>query len=200
MKEGAEVERGEERAPPVNKTDFLTILHVLREHEVDFIVVGGVGAVLHGAPVSTFDLDVVYSAGESTVSRLLLALERLDARYRVQPERQMRPETSHLAAGGHQLLMTRWGPLDLRGSVGRSRRYEELLPKTVEMDLGQGIKVAVLDLKTMIAVKEEAGGAQFDERDHRSGPNVHYVTAERRQAGCVEDCAALGTLRENRSA
>jgi hypothetical protein len=33
------------------------ILQTLVEHRVEFIVVGGVCAVLHGAPVSTFDLD-----------------------------------------------------------------------------------------------------------------------------------------------
>jgi hypothetical protein len=38
--------------------DFLEILKVLSRHKVDFIIVGGVCAVLHGAPVSTFDLDL----------------------------------------------------------------------------------------------------------------------------------------------
>jgi hypothetical protein len=33
--------------------DFFKILQTLAEHEVDFIVVGGICAVLHGAPVST---------------------------------------------------------------------------------------------------------------------------------------------------
>lgn len=43
------------------KPDFLEILQGLTAHHVDFIVVGGVCAVLHGAPVATFDLDVVHS-------------------------------------------------------------------------------------------------------------------------------------------
>ncbi len=36
--------------------DFLEILRGLLRHEVDFILVGGVAAILEGAPVSTFDL------------------------------------------------------------------------------------------------------------------------------------------------
>jgi len=40
------------------------MLRVLRGHQVDFIVVGGVAAVLQGAPVSTFDVDVVHSREE----------------------------------------------------------------------------------------------------------------------------------------
>ena len=37
-------------------SDFLEILRTLSEYKVDFIVVGGVCAVLHGAPMTTFDL------------------------------------------------------------------------------------------------------------------------------------------------
>jgi hypothetical protein len=40
---------------------------------VDFIVVGGVAAVLRGAPVSTFDLDVVHSTAPENIGRLLAA-------------------------------------------------------------------------------------------------------------------------------
>ncbi len=37
--------------------DFLEILKILSKHKVDFIVVGGVCAAIHGAPVTTFDLE-----------------------------------------------------------------------------------------------------------------------------------------------
>ncbi len=38
--------------------DFVAILETLSANAVDFVVVGGVSAVLNGAPVSTFDLDI----------------------------------------------------------------------------------------------------------------------------------------------
>jgi len=38
---------------------FADILQVLSRRGVDYILVGGIAAVLEGAPVSTFDLDVV---------------------------------------------------------------------------------------------------------------------------------------------
>ncbi len=38
---------------------FLDILGVLSRHDVEFIVVGGVAAVLEGAPVSTFDVGIM---------------------------------------------------------------------------------------------------------------------------------------------
>ena len=40
---------------------FLDLLRVLDRHKVDFIVVGGVAAILEGAPVATFDLDIMHS-------------------------------------------------------------------------------------------------------------------------------------------
>ncbi|MGH9447686.1 MAG: hypothetical protein ACRD3O_18445 [Terriglobia bacterium] len=49
------------------ETDFLAILRVLAEDCVDFIVVGGISAVLQGAPIATFDLDVVHSRTEGNV-------------------------------------------------------------------------------------------------------------------------------------
>jgi hypothetical protein len=33
---------------------------ILAKHEVEFIIVGGMAAVLRGTHVNTFDLDVVY--------------------------------------------------------------------------------------------------------------------------------------------
>ena len=55
--------------------DFLEILGILVEHKADFIVVGGVCAVLHGAPVTTFDLDLVHSRSADNLARLMSALK-----------------------------------------------------------------------------------------------------------------------------
>ena len=100
------------------RIDFLEILKVLRAHDVDCIVVGGVSGVLHGAPITTIDLDVVHSRAPENIDRLLRALEDLEAVARGQGERRLRPNRSHLDSPGHQLLMTKHGPLDLLGAVG----------------------------------------------------------------------------------
>ncbi len=47
----------------IQGTDFIKILKTLKNHEVNFIIIGGISAVLHGAPVTTFDLDIIQSAG-----------------------------------------------------------------------------------------------------------------------------------------
>lgn len=138
------------------KPDFLEILRTLAAHEVAFILVGGVGAVLQGAPIATFDLDVVHSRNPENLDRLMAALTALEAVARGQGGRHLRPTRAHLASPGHQLLMTRAGPLDLLGVIGRDRGYDDLLEHTVALKVGEGLTVRVLDLRTLIQTKEEA--------------------------------------------
>src|ERR1700689_863921 len=107
---------------------ILSIFEKLVRHQAEFLVVGGVAAVLQGAPVSTFDVDIVHSTSPENVARILSALEELDARYRFQPE--LRPGADHLSPLGHQLLITRFGPLDVLGMIGNRRTYFDLLPLT----------------------------------------------------------------------
>ena len=90
------------------ESQVLEILKVLTRHRIDFIVVGGVSAVLHGAP-------------------------------------------------GHQLLLTKFGPLDVLGMIGKSRTWEDLGGHTRTMEIEPGVALRVLDLETLIALKEELG-------------------------------------------
>jgi predicted nucleotidyltransferase len=135
----------------------MSILETLIRHEVDFIVIGGVCAVMHGAPVNTFDLDLVHSRTSENLERLLRALEELDAYFREHGERRLRPSLSHLASSGHQLLLTNAGPLDLLGTISNDLGYDELLPDTLISTVREGFKVRLLNLATLIAVKEELG-------------------------------------------
>lgn len=121
-------------------------------------MVGGVCAVLHGAPVATFDLDVVHSRSPENVARLLKALESLGAHYRISPEKKVRPTGSHLSSAGHQLLMTRFGPLDVLGLIGAGHEYPDLAKHTVEMRIDEQLTVQVLDLETLIQTKRETAG------------------------------------------
>jgi hypothetical protein len=135
---------------------FRDALAVLARHHVDVIVVGGVAAVLDGVPMATFDLDVVHSRSAENLQRLSAALEDLDARYRDPAGRILRPAAADLAGDGHHLLLTRCGPLDVLGAIGRGRRYEDLLPESAPVRLGE-MSVPVLRLVALIRTKEEAG-------------------------------------------
>jgi hypothetical protein len=144
--------------PAESETSLAAILGTLTAHRVEFIVVGGVSAVLQGAPVTTFDLDVVHSRAPRNLQGLLAALAELDAHYRAQPERRLAPAKSPLETGGHQLLMTRYGPLDLLGEIGSGHGYDDLLHDAVDFELAPGVRVRALGLGRLIEVKRETAG------------------------------------------
>jgi hypothetical protein len=161
----------------MHQNRILSIFETLARHQVEYLVVGGVAAVLGGAPVSTFDLDIVHSTSPKNVARILTALEELDAWYRHFPERRLRPDASHLTSPGHQLLMTRYGPFDVLGMIGKGRTYFDLLPLTVEMEVRSEVRVRVLSLEAQIAVKEEVGG----EKDAAMLPLLRRTLEESRK-------------------
>lgn len=56
---------------------FRAVFASFQEHEVEYVVIGGVAAILHGVPRATFDLDVLIEATPENARRVLDAL--LDA-------------------------------------------------------------------------------------------------------------------------
>jgi predicted nucleotidyltransferase len=60
-------------------------------------------------------------------------------------------------SSGHQLLVTTHGDLDCLGTVGEGQNYEDLLDRAPELNLGEGLSVRVIDLRTLIELKEKAG-------------------------------------------
>src|ERR1700733_4859410 len=157
---------------------LVSTLRALHDGAVDFILVGGLAAVLNGAPLDTFDIDVVHSREPPNIDRLLPVLETLDAVFRIQPERRLKPNASHLASAGHLNLITRYGPLDLLGTIGNNLGYQDLLTHSFELEAGEGVRIRVLDLETLIALKEELGG----EKDRAMLPILRRTLEEKRRS------------------
>ncbi len=131
---------------------FREILELLNKYEVEYIVVGGVAAVIQGAPITTFDLDALVRISDDNASRLSLALDELDARYR-EHQSTIKPTKEDILAGGHLLLLTRAGPLDVLGFIGDKDRYEDLVHLSSEVAMTIG-RFRVLDLEELIRQKK----------------------------------------------
>jgi hypothetical protein len=157
--------------------NFLAILQAMKAAEVDFLVVGGLAAALNGVPIHTLDVDLVHSREAGNVARLLPVLTALDAIFRLQPERRLKPAVSHLVSSGHLNLITRYGPLDLLGTIGRGLSYEDLLAHSAGMEIAEGVSIQVLDLETVIMLKEELAG----EKDRAMLPILRRTLAELRR-------------------
>jgi predicted nucleotidyltransferase len=154
--------------------DFLRMLRVLCANDVEFIVIGGVSAVLQGAPVTTFDLDIIHARSPENLRRLETALRELGAYYREHAERRPVPEARLLAGAGHHLLMTEAGPLDVLGAIGEGRVYDDLQGDAVAMEVAPGISIQVLSLAALIKLKEQLGR----EKDRAALPVLRRVLRE----------------------
>jgi predicted nucleotidyltransferase len=163
----------------MRRRPLFPVLRALAEAKVDFVLVGGLAAVLNGAPVHTFDLDIVHSRKQANMERLLAVLDVLDAVFRAQPERRLKPTLSHLSGPGRLNLLTRFGPLDVLGSIGRGLVFEDLLPDTVRLDIGSGITIRALTLEKLIKLKEELGG----EKDRAVLPILRRTLREKERGG-----------------
>jgi predicted nucleotidyltransferase len=159
--------------------DSIEILEHFLQRGVEFIVIGGVAGVLHGAPLVTWDLDLLHSRTPRNVERVCAAMEALGARYRSHPDRLPAPDPKLLLGPGAHLMATRLGQVDLLGEVGGGRDYDVLLPDTELLSLGAGIEVRVLTLEMLIELKRELGR----DRDRAALPVLLALQAEReRQA------------------
>lgn len=157
-------------------TDFRGLLATLRGADVDFIVVGGVAATVHGSARLTSDLDVVYSRDPKNVARLVQALLKLKPYPRGAPEGlPFRWDERTIQAGLNFTLTTDLGDLDLLGEVSGGGPYEALRPHTVEVTLF-GAPARVLDLPTLIRTKRAAGRP----RDFEAVAELEAIEEERK--------------------
>lgn len=146
--------------PRPETADIEALLRELQNAGVEMIVVGGAAAVIHGAPITTRDLDIVPRCTPDGLNRLLAALGQLDARFRpIAPGRDISPTLEHLSGTGQLSLITRLGPLDVLLRLHDSRGYDELHEHSVEIN-DDNLRVRVVDLDTLIEIKRSTGRAR----------------------------------------
>jgi len=139
---------------PTN-ADLSKILEGLLEAGIDFILVGGLAAVIQGAPVTTIDVDVVHSQSPQNISKLIDFLKSIDAFHRRLDDKLIEPKESDLSGKGHALFSTRLGPLDVLAVIEEGKTYEDLLGHIVEIEF-RGHNLRVLGLEMLIKLKRNS--------------------------------------------
>lgn len=139
--------------------DLDALIEALVQAGVEFIVIGGAAAVLHGAPTTTWDLDIVHRRSAENIDLLQQLLEELHAVVRDPAGRELRPRREHLEAEGQLQLLTDLGPMDLLGILHDGRDYDQLLGHSQTVG-DETLTIRVLDLPTLIEVKAGAGRAK----------------------------------------
>ena len=142
---------------PFNPAD---LLGVLVAHGVDFVVVGGLAAVLHGSARITQDLDVTYSDEPANLEVLGQALLDLDAQlYGIEEDVPFVPDARTLAGTEILTLATRLGKLDLLRAPSGAPAYEVLRSRAQLVNTGD-LAVRIADTESLIAMKRSAGRAK----------------------------------------
>jgi len=134
---------------------FDEVFRVLVRNEVEFIVVGGVAAILQGSPLTTEDVDIVYLSSEENNLRLAKALGDLEAYYFDPAGRQIAPDASRLGSMRLHLLKTSCGRVDVLRTVGKDLVYQDLVERSRVFEVAE-FHVRVLDLEAIIETKEHA--------------------------------------------
>lgn len=125
---------------------------LLQRHGVEFIVIGGQAAVLHGSLLPTFDVDLCYRRTGENLEKLAASLRELHPTLRGAPvDLPFQLDARSLALGSNFTFNTDIGPLDLLGWVEPLGGYEDLLAGSEQIDIG-GCRVAIIGLDDLIAV------------------------------------------------
>lgn len=131
------------------------IVDTLARHGVDYLLVGGMGARLHGATRLTKDLDCLPRFDNDNTARLAEAMRELHARLRVEnmSDEESIQLTSHLPSfeffrrGEISNWMTDAGPLDVLHDMpardGTLLDYEQLATRSEQHSYPGGLTVRV---------------------------------------------------------
>ncbi len=133
------------------------LLQRLSDAGIDFVVVGGLAAVLHGSSLVTRDLDVCASLSGTNLEKLRGALRDLHPRHRIATEQASFLENPEPGVSLQNLyFQTDLGALDLLGSITGVGDFDQVRESAVEVEIfGRNVKVIGLD--QLIQTKEAVG-------------------------------------------
>lgn len=132
------------------------ILQLLIARGVDFVVVGGYAAVLHGSSRITQDLDVCYATDRPNLDVLGRTLVDANARlYGIEEGVPFVPDGRTLARTQLMTLMTDLGKLDLMTAPDGAPTYQRLRGNATAVDLGDYL-VRIASIEDLLSMKRAA--------------------------------------------
>ena len=158
--------------------DPARMLAALHEAGVQFVLVGGMAAILHGDVGVTVDLDVVPARAARNLERLAEALRTLGARIRAAADA---PEGlpfdcsarffRNLPEDAILNLATRAGDLALMFRPSGTQGYADLTRDAVAVEPAEGVTILVASLPDIVRSKEAANR----EKDRTALPRLRRL-------------------------
>ena len=128
--------------------NLIRAVQVLVDAQVDFVIIGGWSAILHGSAHLTRDLDICFSRARDNLNRIAAALRPYHPRLRdLPPDLAFVWNEATLRNGTVFTLVTNLGVIDLLAEVsGVGNSFDR--------------EVRTLDLRSLIRAKRAAGRAK----------------------------------------
>lgn len=135
------------------KPSLVKIVKLLDAHGVEFIVVGGQAAVLHGSPIPTYDVDLSYRRTKENLERLAAALKLINPTLRGAPaDLPFILDAQSLALGSNFTFDTSYGELDLLGWMEPLGGYDDFASRAETIEI-EGLVFRILSLEDLITIK-----------------------------------------------
>ena len=154
--------------------DGPSMLAVLAEHEVDYIVIGGFAAVAQGSPLLTNDVDIVPSPEPDNMARLSTALKAMRAKVRAEGVEPLPFDHDAVSLADARIwnLTTRYGDLDITLRPAGTQGYDDLRRDAVAVTI-RGVPVRLASLGDIVRSKEAAGR----DKDRRALPVLRELVS-----------------------
>jgi len=138
-------------------------LQALIDGRVEFVIVGGLAATIHGSARVTQHIDIVYCRGDEKKARLVAALAPYRPNLRgAPPNLPFEWSVDTLKAGLNFTVVSTLRWIDLLGEVTGGGGYESVRPDAVNVEY-YGHQILCVSLSKLIALKRAAGRPKDNE-------------------------------------
>jgi DNA repair exonuclease SbcCD nuclease subunit len=126
--------------------EFIKVLKALEEHEVDYVLIGGVAVILHGMQRLTLDIDVFVKIVPENIDKLRKALRSLFDDLAIE---EITPSELN------EYSVIRYGTpsgfyIDIMAQLGEVATYDNLEYEIIDY---QGIKIRIATPETLYRLK-----------------------------------------------
>ena len=133
------------------------VIRLLGRHGVRYVLIGGLAAVTHGAPLVTQDIDLCCARDQDNLELLAAAMREVHAELRgAAPDLPFRLHAPNLASRERQSFTTDVGWIDIMATPAGTTGYDDLA-RTAEVFTLFGHRVLVASVEDLIRMKRESG-------------------------------------------
>lgn len=131
------------------------LLERLLSHRIDFVLIGGFAATVHGSTLVTQDIDICTTITDAEIAKLRDALKDLHPWHRMNPSAKLsfNEYPAELEGTKNIYLKTDLGVLDILSEVPPAGDFETIKKRAVEIPL-YGHRCKVISIEDLIRVKE----------------------------------------------